>query len=151
MRFRPMHLIITGALLAASSVYSNHASAADPKLDCDMRFNLTGWSAIYKHAEGSGLITCNNGKSYPVNIVARGGGLTVGKYKIENGKGHFSDVFTANDLFGDYAQGEAHAGVVKSATAQVLTKGTASLALAGSGEGVDLGISFGKFAISRAK
>jgi len=32
MRFRPMHLIITGALLAASSVYSNHASAADPKM-----------------------------------------------------------------------------------------------------------------------
>ena len=47
--------------------------------------------------------------------------------------------------------GEASAGVVKSGTAQVLTKGTVSLALAGAGEGVDLGISFGKFTISQAR
>ena len=151
MRFIPKQLMLTGALLAAGSVFAVQANAADPKLDCDMKFNLTGWSAIYKHAEGSGMITCSNGKSYPVNIVAHGGGLTVGKYKVENGTGKFSDVYTPADLFGDYAQGEANAGVVKSGTAQVLTKGTASLALAGSGEGVNLGISFGKFTISRAK
>jgi len=151
MRFIPKQLMLTGALLAAGSVFAVQANAADPKLDCDMKFNLTGWSAIYKHAEGSGLITCNNGKSYPVNIVAIGGGLTVGKYKIENGHGKFSDVYTPSDLFGDYAQGEANAGVVKSGTAQVLTKGTASLALAGKGEGVDIGVSFGKFTIAPAK
>ena len=150
MRFRPMQLMLTGALLAAGGLYSAHASAAG-KMDCEMRFNLTGWSAIYKHAEGSGMITCSNGKSYPVNIVAHGGGLTVGKYKVENGKGKFSDVSSVSDLFGSYAQGEANAGIVKSGTAQVLTKGTASLALAGSGQGVDIGISFGKFTISRAK
>jgi len=151
MRFLPKQLMLTGALLAAGSIFAVQAHAADPKLDCEMKFNLTGWSAIYKHAEGSGMITCSNGKSYPVNIVAHGGGLTVGKYKVENGTGKFSDVYTPADLFGDYAQGEANAGVVKSGTAQVLTKGTASLALAGSGEGVNLGISFGKFTISRAK
>ena len=151
MRFIPKQLMLTGALLAAGSIFAVQANAADPKLDCDMKFNLTGWSAIYKHAEGSGMITCSNGKSYPVNIVAHGGGLTVGKYKVENGTGKFSDVYTPADLFGDYAQGEANAGLVKSGTAQVLTKGTASLALAGSGEGVNLGISFGKFTISRAK
>jgi hypothetical protein len=151
MRFLPKQLMLTGALLAAGSIFAVQANASDPKLDCEMKFNLTGWSAIYKHAEGSGMITCSNGKSYPVNIVAHGGGLTVGKYKVENGTGKFSDVYTPADLFGDYAQGEANAGVVKSGTAQVLTKGTASLALAGSGEGVNLGISFGKFTISRAK
>jgi hypothetical protein len=151
MRFLPKQLMLTGALLAAGSIFAVQANAADPKLDCEMKFNLTGWSAIYKHAEGSGMITCNNGKSYPVNIVAHGGGLTVGKYKVENGTGKFSDVYTPADLFGDYAQGEANAGLVKSGTAQVLTKGTASLALAASGEGVNLGISFGKFTISRAK
>ena len=48
-----------------------------------------------------------------------------------------------SELLGSYAQGEANAGVGRSAVAQVLTKGTVSLALAGSGEGVDLGISFG--------
>ena len=151
MRFIPKQLMLTGALLAAGSVFAVQANAADPKLDCDMKFNLTGWSAIYKHAEGSGMITCSNGKSYPVNIVAHGGGLTVGKYKVENGTGKFSDVYTPADLFGDYAQGEANAALVKGGTAQVLTKGTVSLALAGAGEGVDLGISFGKFTISRAK
>ena len=150
MRICSKQMMLVGALLAACGLHSVRAAAAE-KLDCEMRFNLTGWSAIFKHAEGTGLISCNNGKSYPVNIVAIGGGLTVGKYKVENGKGKFSDVYSPSDLFGDYAQGEANAGVVKSGTAQVLTKGTASLALAGSGQGVDIGISFGKFTISRAK
>jgi hypothetical protein len=147
-----MHLLLSGALLVSSGLYAGHANAGDRgKMDCEMRFNLTGWSAIYKHAEGTGMINCDNGKSFPVNIVAVGGGLTVGKYKIENGKGKFSDVTTTADLFGSYAQGEANAGVVKSGTAQVLTKGTVSLALAGAGQGVDIGVSFGKFTISRAK
>src|SRR5262249_8330857 len=151
MRLRTMQLMFTGALLAAGGLYSAHATAEANKIDCEMRFNLTGWSAIYKHAEGSGMISCNNGKSYPVKIVAVGGGLTVGKYKVENGKAKFSDVYKTSDLFGDYAQGEANAGLVKSGTAQVLTKGTVSLALAGAGEGVDIGISFGKFTISQSK
>lgn len=151
MRFRPLNLAMSAAVLVAGSLVSNAAFADAKKLDCEMKFDLRGWSAIYKHAEGSGVITCNNGHSYPVNIVAVGGGLTVGKYKVEGGHGEFTDVTSPNDLFGDYVQGEANAGLVKSGTAQVLTKGTASLALAGSGQGVDLGISFGKFTISRVK
>jgi len=150
MRIRPIYLMLTGALLAASSLYSVRASA-EGKLDCEMRFNLKGWSAIYKHSEGTGVITCNNGTSYPVTIVANGGGLTAGKSQIDNGKGKFSDVTNVSDLFGSYAQGDASAGVVKGGTAQVMTKGTVSLALAGAGEGVELGISFGKFTINRAK
>jgi hypothetical protein len=122
--------LVAAALLATAALHSAPASAAG-KFDCEMRFSLTGWAAIYKHAEGNGVITCNNGESMHVNIVARGGGLTAGKYQVDDGK--------------------ANAGLVKSGTAQVLTKGTVSLALAGKGEGVDLGISFGKFTISRAK
>lgn len=151
MRFRSMQTAIGTALLAAGSLYTVHARADADKLDCEMRFNLTGWSAIYKHAEGSGMISCNDGKSYPVSIVAVGGGLTVGKYKVEGGKAKFSDVATSSELFGDYAQGEANAALVKGGTAQVLTKGTVSMALSGTGPGVDLGISFGKFTIARAK
>ncbi len=151
MRVRPMmNLLMTGALLATGSLYSAHSNAME-KTDCELRFSLKGWAALYKHAEGTGVITCDNGKSYPVNIVAVGGGLTAGKYRVDNGKGKFSDVTNTNDLFGDYAQGEANAALVKGGSAQVLTKGTVSLALAGAGEGVDLGISFGKFTISRAK
>jgi len=131
-------------------MWSGDAAAAG-KIDCKMKFNLRGWAALYKHAEGTGVISCDNGRAFNVNIVAVGGGLTAGKYRVDNGTGKFSDVNSVDELFGDYAQAEANAGVVKSGSAQVLTKGTASLALAGAGEGVDLGISFGKFTISRAK
>ena len=147
---RTLHLVAPAFLLAAGSMFSAQANAAG-KVDCEMKFNLTGWSAIYKHAEGSGVLSCTNGKTYPISIVAVGGGLTVGKYKVEGGTGKFSEVYDVGEVFGSYAQGEANAGVVKSGTAQVLTKGNVSLALAGSGEGVDIGISFGKFTIERAK
>jgi hypothetical protein len=142
--------LAAATLLALAAIHPAPARAA-AKFDCEMRFNLTGWAAIYKHAEGNGVITCDNGESMHVNIVARGGGLTAGKYQVEDGKGKFSDVSNLTELLGSYAQGEANAGLVKSGTAQVLTKGTVSLALAGKGEGVDLGISFGKFTISRAE
>ncbi|MBN8885482.1 MAG: hypothetical protein J0I77_07165 [Rudaea sp.] len=138
------------AAVASAGLYATRVEAAG-KTDCEMRFNLSGWSAIYKHAEGHGTITCDNGKTFNVNIVAVGGGLTVGKYRVENGKGKFAEVTNTDQLFGSYAQAEAQAGVIKSGTAQVLTKGTSTLALSGAGEGIDLGISFGKFTISRAQ
>jgi len=56
-------------------------------------------------------------------------------------------VRTIDDVLGRYAQGEVHAGVVKSGTAQVLTKGTVSLALAGHGEGIDLGVDVGELTL----
>lgn len=147
---RLVYSIAAAVVLATVGLYSTHAVAAG-KTDCQMSFTLTGWAAIYKHAEGGGTITCSNGKSYRVNIVAVGGGLTAGKYKLENATGKFSDVYDVSELFGSYAQGEVNAGVVKSGVAQVLTKGNVSLALAGTGEGVNLGISFGKFTIQRVK
>jgi hypothetical protein len=140
-----------GVLSAAVvvSAFSMHASkAATADLDCKLKFNLTGWSAIYKHAEGAGTVTCADGKSIPVSIEAKGGGLTVGKFKIDGGTGKFTDVHNIHEVLGSYAQGEANAGVVKSGDVQVLSKGTVSLALAGAGEGVDLGISVGAFTLS---
>lgn len=125
------------------------AQAAEATVKCDMTFNLSGWSLIYKHAEGSGVVTCSNGQHAKVKIAVVGGGLTAGKYHIDNGKGEISNVHSIDDVFGDYAQAGAEAGVVKSSQAQVMTKGTVSLALAGTGEGVNLGISAGKFTISR--
>ena len=83
-----------------------------------------------------------------VHIVAKGGGLTFGKSKIDNGTGEFSGVNDIKELLGSYAQAEAHAGAAKSSGAAAMTKGEVSLALAGTGEGWDLGISFGKFTIS---
>ena len=125
------------------------ARMSQAQLDCKLTFSLTGWSLIYKHADGSGVVSCENGQTMPVVISVRGGGLTAGKWHIDNGSGQFTDVHAIDDVLGNYAQGEAHAGVVKSGSAQVLTKGTVSLALAGTGEGIDLGVDVGAFTIKR--
>ncbi|PWK85910.1 hypothetical protein [Fulvimonas soli] len=134
---------------AATALPLHVARADEAQVKCDLRFSLEGWSIIYKHAEGHGTVTCSNGQSSRVKISVVGGGLTAGKYRIENGKGEITKVRGIDDVFGDYAQAGAEAGVVKSGTAQVLTKGTTSLALAGTGEGVNLGVSVGKFTISK--
>jgi len=136
--------------LAMAVAIPQRAEAASAQLDCKLKFSLTGWAAIYKRAEGHGVVTCENGKSMRVNIRAKGGGLTVGKSHIDNGTGRFTDVHRIEDVLGTYAQGDASIGAGKSGTAQVLTKGTVSLALAGAGEGVDIGVSFGGFTISKA-
>lgn len=127
---------------------SPRALAADD-LECRLAYNIDGWSLVYKHATGTGTVTCNDGKSLPVSIKAQALGLTAGKWSISDGKGRFSDIRNINDVLGAYVQAEANAGVVKSGSAQVLTKGTVSLALAGTGEGVNLGVDVGRFELSR--
>ena len=136
------------AALSVSILGTTAAFAAGAKVDCEMKFTMSGWSAFYKTASGTGVITCNNGQSMNVKLSAKGGGLTVGKSTIEDGHGKFSAVANMNELLGGYASGEAHAGAVKSAQAQVMTKGEVSLALSGTGRGWDLGIAFGKLTIS---
>lgn len=124
-------------------------AAAAGRIDCELRFSMAGWSAFYKHATGSGTVTCDNGQSMKVNISAKGGGLSFGKSEIDNGIGKFSEVYNIEDIIGGYAAAEAHAGAVKSATAQVVTKGPISLALSGKGRGWDIGVAFGNFIISK--
>jgi hypothetical protein len=82
-------------------------------------------------------------------LAARGGGLTAGKSSIENGKGEFSAVKNIEEVFGNYAEAEAHAGAVKATGARVMTKGEVSLALSGTGRGWDLGVAVGRFNIKR--
>lgn len=136
------------ALAGLGSAWAPAAQAAG-HVDCKLRFNLSGWSVFYKTSSGNGTVSCSNGQSMAVKINAKGGGLTVGKSKIENGVGEFSGVHNISEVLGTYATAEAHAGAVKSSKAQVMTKGEVSLALAGKGEGWDLGVAFGKFVISR--
>lgn len=114
---------------------------------CTLKFSLSGWSAIYETASGNGTITCDNGQSARVSIRTKGGGLTFGKSKITDGRGTFSPVGKISELFGNYAKAEVQAGMGKSSNAQVLTKGTVSLALAGTGTGIGVGFDFGKFTI----
>lgn len=148
---RILSIASTVAALGALALYPIHARAdTSADLDCKLKFSLSTWSVIYKHSEGNGIVTCENGKSMRVNIAAKGAGLTVGKSHVDGGTGRFSDVHRMSEILGSYAEAEAHAGVVKSGTAQLLTKGTVSLALAGAGEGVDLGVDIGEFTLTRA-
>jgi hypothetical protein len=140
-------LIAFGAVGAYSGCARAQSSA---DLDCKLAFSLSTWSAIYKHSEGSGTVTCENGKSMRVSIAASGVGLTAGKSHVDGGTGRFSDVHRISEVLGSYAEAEVHAGAVASGDAQVLTKGNVSLALAGNGQGVDLGIDIGELTLSRA-
>lgn len=109
---------------------------------------MEGWSFFYRTATGEGVISCSNGQRAKVKLEARGGGLTLGKRRITGAKGKFSEVRDVSELFGSYAQAEAHAGAVKSSTAQVVTKAEVSLAIAGTGQGIDVGVAFGKLTIA---
>jgi hypothetical protein len=137
--------LLTTALLGGTPAPANAAAA---EVSCKLTFTMSGWSAFYKTSSGTGTIKCSNGQSMNVKLSAKGGGLTVGKSTIEDGKGEFSAVKSVSELLGSYVAAEAHAGAVKSAKAQVMTKGEVSLALSGTGRGWDLGIAFGKLTIS---
>ena len=124
-------------------------SARAGEISCLMTFSLSGWSVCYKTAKGSGTVRCSNGQSMHVKLSAKGGGLTFGKTRIDNGIGKFTGVYDIHEVLGHYANAEAHAGAVKSAGAQVLTKGNVGLALSGKGEGWNLGVAFGAFIIEQ--
>lgn len=136
-----------GAALALGSLAPTTAHAA--KIDCEMRFDLKGWSVFYKRSTGTGTIKCNNGQSMRVRLEARGGGLSVGKSQIENGVGEFSEVDDISELLGSYASAEASAAAGRAAKGQVVTKGDVSLALSGTGKGWELGVAFGNLIISK--
>lgn len=136
-------LLCAGAL---TGFPASPAQAGKAPVKCHLTYSLSGWSAIYQHADGHGDVTCDNGESAKVSISMRGGGLTAGKFHV-SGHGDISNVYSIKDVYGSYAQAGASAGVVRSGTAQVLTKGTTSIALSGTGEGVNLGVAVDKFTI----
>ena len=114
---------------------------------CKITYSLKGWSIFYNEYKGNGTVSCENGKSANVSIITRGGGLTLGKSEINNGKGVFSEVININELYGTYIALGAHAGATKSVESQAMTKGEVSLALSGKGRGFDLGFTLGAFTI----
>ena len=138
---------MAGVLLGALALVPVAAQAGE--ISCKMSFSLSGWSVFYKTAKGSGTIRCSNGQTMHVKLSAKGGGLTFGKTHIDNGIGKFTGVYDIHEVLGHYANAEAHAGAVKSAGAQALTKGNVGLALSGKGEGWNLGVAFGAFIIEQ--
>ena len=147
-------IVITAGLAILPAAYAQQTKPSEPKkeatkgkglVECDMEFNLSGWSAIYSTYKGEGTIKCNNGQTAKVKLKSHGGGITFGKSDVIGGTGHFTGAKNIEELFGSYAQSEANAGAGKSAAAQAMTKGEISLSLAGTGRGVNIGFSFGKF------
>lgn len=155
MRTKGLVISTTAALgigllsLAPGALAANDSDAG--AMDCHMAFTLHGWSAIYKTASGSGTVTCDNCQTMPVTLSAKGGGLSVGKYKIDDGHGAFTDVTNIRQVLGSYARASAQAGAGESAHASAMTKGNISLAISGHGTGWDIGIGFSGFTIEAAK
>ncbi|MBW2335898.1 MAG: hypothetical protein JRF47_03925 [Deltaproteobacteria bacterium] len=145
------NIVITGVIILQLFVSATVFAADKTKTTakCRMDFNLKGWSVFYKTAEGNGRVTCSNGQHANVKINVTGGGLSFGKIEILDGKGTFSGVLNIDEIFGAYLAAEAHAGAVKSVQASVYTKGEISLAMTGSGRGINIGIDLGKLEISK--
>lgn len=145
-----MHRLFNGMILNACAMLAGlpMAATAGGNVTCELSFQMSGWSVFYKESSGTGTIKCSNGQSMAVKLRAYGGGLTVGKSTIDDGHGEFSGVGNISELIGTYVSAEAHAGAVKSAKAQVVTKGEVSLALSGTGSGWDVGVAVGNFVIS---
>jgi len=136
-------LTVAAALFSAAP----NAHARDTK--CKLHYTLSSWSLVYKHSEGTGVVSCDNGQRMPVKIKTRGGGLTAGHSRIDDGFGEFSPVHNIHDVLGGYATAEANAAAGRAVKGQVVTKGPISLALSGRGKGWELGVAFGSFIISR--
>ena len=141
----------TFPILAAALLLAASYSAAAAEAHCTLHFNMAGGGAFYKHSTGSGEITCDNGQRLAVSIESKGGGLTFGHSEIKDGIGKFSPVADVHELIGGYATAEADAGAGEASKAQVVTKGSISLALSGTGSGHTLGVSFGSFIITARK
>jgi len=149
-------LVLAALTLAVAAAPAEAAEGKAPRekdkkkfVSCSLTYSLKGWSALYKTARGEGQVSCDNGESAAVSIRVKGGGLTFGKSEIVEGSGSFTGVKGLSEVFGSYAAGSAHASAVRGGEAAVYTKGEVSLALAGSGRGIDIGIDFGKLTIKR--
>lgn len=136
--------------LAAALSLSASAQPADRELSCTLKFSSTQWSVLYERAEGTGTVTCDNGKKMEVDISAKGVGITAGKWRIDHGTGKFTHVAKIRDVLGTYAALSANVGLVKAGTVQVLANGKVSLLLAGSGDGFDVGVTISQFKIERS-
>jgi hypothetical protein len=136
-----------GAAACAALFLALPAGSAQ-MIKCRLRYDVKGWSFIYKHTMGTGKITCSNGQSANVKITTNGGGPTLGSHEVIDGKGVFSQVRDIGDLYGTYAEIDAHAGAGGSADARAMMKGNVNLSLVGLGQGINLGIALGAFNIS---
>lgn len=141
--------LLLGSIHGATAAPNRNAIPAAPTTICTLRFDMNRWSAVFRYAEGKGVVRCDNGQVMYVSVHARGGGITSGNARIRNGVGNFSEVSNIYQLIGIYRGIRGRAGTFNSAQANVVTKGDVSLLLARAGTGWDLGVTAGRFEIHR--
>src|SRR5690606_6450285 len=71
-RLRSTPRVLSGSLMLLGLFVLGAPQAQARDVDCELRFDLSGWSVFYKTASGTGTITCDNGTSMPVKISAKG-------------------------------------------------------------------------------
>ena len=144
-RFTPRWAL--GMLLLAMSLPA--VSARKGPQACTLHYTLSGWSALYTTAHGTGKVTCSGGRSLPVKITARGAGLAFGRLRSVSGQGRFTGVYRIRDVLGSYAAVEAHAGVHRAGSVHAMTNGPVRLRMGGTGRGWDLGMGVSRVTLSQ--
>lgn len=137
------------AVIAIILCAMSEPALAGDTISCKMTYRMKGWSFAYKQYDGTGEVSCNNGQSARVILESKSLGFSIGVSEIE-GTGQFTELKDINEIYGTFASLEGHAGVTKSGSGQVLTRGVVSLALSGEGRGIDIGVTLGGLKISRA-
>ena len=133
---------------AVSSLFLLSFSSAHAE-ECDLTYNMKGWSAFYKGYSGTGTVTCPSGKSAKVNLSLKAGGFTFGASEIIDGKGKIRGVSKISDIYGGGFALGGHAGFNKSVEGRWVPRGARTVTLSGKGKGYDLGWSMGSFKISK--
>ena len=82
-------------LLAASFV----AHAEPAKVDCKMKFTMSGWSVFYKRASGTGTITCNELGDCATDVTI--GVFEAPGWPVEGGSGNQDPVFSETKTLDD--------------------------------------------------
>ncbi len=142
-----MHRQLAKPLALICLITASDAAVADNLFSCTMKYKLSGFSLAYKQYDGFGDISCGNGQRAHVELASKALGFTIGKSEIQ-GTGTFSGVNDISETYGTFIALEGHAGLTKSVDGQVLTRGEVSLALSGSGRGVDIGVALGALTIT---
>ena len=162
-----------GLLSLAPGAPAANESSDDATMDCHMIFTLRGWSALYKNATGtvtvgyppkpkraprlhktttgSGTVACANGQTMRVNLTARGGHGSVGKYELGDGYGVFNNVTDIDQVLGTYSRAATRGVAVKGPHASAMAKGDIALVISGGGTGWNIDTGFPSFAIEASE
>ena len=121
----PLALALLATLLGVSAVFA----ADEPSLDCTIRFELSGWSAIYERVDGTGTLNCTDGTTMPVDVYARGPRLTAGRLQMRVAKGKLEAVQRLSDVWGTYTQEDVYDDPPDVVSSKSLSNGKVSISI----------------------